>query len=259
MDKEYKHITLIGTGNVAHQLGKSLAEKGHVIDGVWGRTKSKAKDLAQLLGTLSIADLSEIAENSIGLICVSDGAIMEVISKVSPTVKVAYTSGSIRLEDLPERANLGVFYPLQTFSQGSDVDISEVPFLIESHSKSFENELFNLAGTISERVILADSIDRYQTHIAAVMVNNFTNFLYYLAEKHLNEHALDFDILKPLINETVRKLDVFSPLEAQTGPAARDDQQVIQKHIQSISQPETKELYKLFSIFIGKEIKNHGL
>lgn len=259
MDMANKHITIIGTGKVAHQLGRSLASKGHVIDAVWGRTENKARELAQVLNTQSISSLHDVDLGSIAIICVSDGAIAEVVARLPASVKAAYTSGSIRLEDLPKRANLGVFYPLQTFSHGSAVNISEVPFLIEAHDAKFEEELFALANTISERVILANSIDRYNTHIAAVMVNNFTNFLFYLAEKHLKEHALDFDILKPLIKETVRKLDDFSPLDAQTGPAARNDQHVIQHHIQSISQPETKELYKLFSNFISKELEHHGI
>lgn len=253
MKKLQKHITIVGTGKVALQIAVQLTKTGHIIDGVWGRTTEKAKALAQKTHSQVFQSLFDIPQSSLVIICVADGAIFEVIQNIPSSIKVAYTSGSISIEDLPKRESLGVFYPLQTFSEGKKVDISEVPFLIEATSSDFEKELKELAKTLSKRVVIADSQDRYNTHIAAVMVNNFTNFLYHLAQKHLNEHQLDFDILKPLIKETVDKLETLTPLEAQTGPAARGDQKVIEKHIQSISDTETKELYRLFSKLINKE------
>ncbi|HLV42729.1 MAG TPA: Rossmann-like and DUF2520 domain-containing protein [Brumimicrobium sp.] len=255
MIKKQLHIFIIGTGKVAHHLGLELKNKGHEIDGVWGRTKNKAKELAVALKTSTVDSLESLPQNSLALICVADGAISNVISQLPNTIKIAYTSGSIRIEDLPKKKNLGVFYPLQSFSQDKSVDISTVPFLIEANTKAFETELKTLAETLSSKVLIANSQDRYNTHIAAVMVNNFTNFLYYLAQEHLNEHNLDFNLLMPLIKETVSKLDTLTPIEAQTGPATRGDKNIIQKHLNSITRPETKQLYQLFSELIEKEIK----
>src|SRR5690554_3485682 len=253
--KEQIHIIIVGTGRVAHHLGSKLKSVGHSIDAVWGRNTAKAESLSKTLKTESLPDLNDIPKDCLALICVSDGAIADVISKIQNDIKVAYTSGSIRIEDLPKRENLGVFYPLQSFSKNKAFDFSSVPFLIEANSASFETELKNLAKDISSNVISANSQDRYNTHIAAVMVNNFTNFLYHLAEEHLKEHHLNFDLLKPLIKETVNKLDELSPLEAQTGPAARGDQKIIQNHLNSITRPETKQVYQLLSTLIEKEIK----
>jgi predicted short-subunit dehydrogenase-like oxidoreductase (DUF2520 family) len=255
MVKTQRHIVIVGTGKVAWQLGLQLKHVGHIIDAVWGRDKTKARTLSETLGTKALSTLNKIPSKSLVLICVSDYAISDLISQIPNEIKTAYTSGSIRIEDLPNRENLGVFYPLQTFSQGRNINISAVPFLIEATTKTFENELKELAETLSSKVILANSQDRYNLHIAAVIVNNFTNFLCHLSEEHLKAHHLDFDLLKPLIKETVNKLDELSPIEAQTGPAARGDQNIIQKHLNSISRPETKQLYQLFSELIEKEIK----
>src|SRR5690554_3443323 len=207
MKKKYTDITIVGTGKVAYQLGFYLKRQGNKITSVWGRDKAKAKQLSMRLGAEAISELNAISKSSLALICVADTAIAEVITKIPKTIKTAYTSGSIQLEDLPDRDCLGVFYPLQTFSQDKQVDISIVPFLIESKNTEFQEELKLLAETISSTVIIANSEDRYNTHIAAVLVNNFTNFLYYLAQEHLRIHHLDFDLLKPLIKETVNKLD----------------------------------------------------
>lgn len=249
-----KGITIIGSGKVATQIALQLVKSGHSIDGVWGKTKANAITLSNIIHTKQLQTLSEISSNSLALVCVADEAIKEVLKDIPLSVRVAYTSGSIAINDLPKRPSLGVFYPLQTFSPGKQVDISIVPFLIEANTEAFTMELKALASTVSNRVILADSQDRYNTHIAAVMVNNFTNFLYHLAKKHLHKHQLDFDILKPLIAETVNKLETLSPIEAQTGPASRGDQEVINKHIASLEDPEVKILYRLFSELISKEI-----
>jgi predicted short-subunit dehydrogenase-like oxidoreductase (DUF2520 family) len=254
MAKRQEHIVIIGTGKVAQHLGLHLMRSGHKIKNVWGRDISKAKKLAKLFETTTIPSLDKFPVECLALVCVTDDAIEEVISELHTDVKVAYTSGSVRLEDITDRKNLGVFYPLQSFSENRNVDISVVPFLIEGTNEEFEATLKRLAKTMSSKVTVANSQDRFNTHIAAVMVNNFTNFIYHLAQQHLNETKIDFDLLKPLIKETVSKLNELTPLEAQTGPAVRGDKNIIEKHINSISSPETKQVYRLFSELIEKEI-----
>ncbi|WP_165779237.1 Rossmann-like and DUF2520 domain-containing protein [Brumimicrobium salinarum] len=252
-------ITIFGTGKVAHQLGSELKRKGNHINAVYGRNEQKAKKLSKKLKTKHITSATKIPSNSLVIICISDSAIPKVVASLDKNLKVAYTSGSIRLEDLPDRPYLGVFYPLQTFSINKLVDFSSIPFLIESRSELFEKELKSLASSVSNYVKCANSEDRYNLHIGAVMVNNFSNYLYHLAQKHLDEHDLDFKLLLPLIKETTEKLEILSPIEAQTGPAARGDKKIIQKHLNSISDPKTKALYALFSELIPKEIKKHEL
>lgn len=259
MTQKKTEIIIVGTGRVARSLGLKLGEVGNPILGVWGRNKSTTLMLSNELKTHRVSELHKISSSSIVLVCVSDTAIEEVISQIPQEVKIAYTSGSVKLEDLSPRENIGVFYPLQTFSDNRSIDLSEVPFLIEARTKEFELELKQLAERLSSTVLIANSVDRYNLHIAAVMVNNFTNYLFLLAKDHLEEHHLNFDLLKPLIKETINKLDFLDPIDAQTGPAVRGDKDIVDKHINSISRPETKQIYQLFSELIEKEIKNHEL
>ena len=254
MAKKQEHIVIIGTGKVAHHLGLQLIRSGHKIKNVWGRDISEAKRLAKLFETNTIPSLDKFPKECMALVCVSDGAISEVVLQLHKDIKVAYTSGSIRIEDLPSRPYLGVFYPLQTFSHDRNVDISIVPFLVEATNIEFQDDLKRLGKSLSNKVIVANSEDRFNIHISAVMVNNFTNFIYHLAQENLNEHNLDFDLLKPLIKETINKLDYLSAKEAQTGPAVRGDKNIIEKHLNSITNPETKQVYRLFSELIEKEI-----
>jgi predicted short-subunit dehydrogenase-like oxidoreductase (DUF2520 family) len=250
--KEIKRISIIGTGNVAHHLGNALVKNEFQIDGVWGRTKKSADRLAQDLKTISFESINQIPESTdLIIICVSDSAIKEVVKRIPANFSIAYTSGSISLNNLPERQRIGVFYPLQTFTKSREVLFDNIPLLIESENKEFAESLKNCASRLSNTVRYTTSEERFQIHIAAVMVNNFTNHLYQLADLHLKKNQLPFDILKPLIIETAAKLNDITPSEAQTGPAKRNDLNVIKKHLNELDN-ETKGIYEMLSKSILK-------
>tara|TARA_B100000508_G_scaffold48272_1_gene37469 strand:+ start:11238 stop:12005 length:768 start_codon:yes stop_codon:yes gene_type:complete len=250
-----KNITIVGTGNVGSHLAKSFSVSKIKVNGIFSRNSENAQSLANTFKTDVIERLDSIKKTDLVLICVPDDVIIEVIKQLPKSLPVAYTSGSVKLDELPKRDRLGVFYPLQTFSKKRNLYISNVPFLIESDNNEFGERLFQLAEQISSKVLYADSNDRYQLHIAAVMVNNFTNHIYDLADEHVKSNDLDFDLLIPLIKETVDKLNTLSPFEAQTGPAKRGDLNVINKHINSLK-GETKDIYSLLSESILRKFGN---
>ena len=54
-----------------------------------------------------------------------------------------------------------------------------------------------------------------------------------------------FDLLKPLILETVNKAIELGPENSQTGPAVRNDLYTIEKHLELLSfSPELKLIYE---------------
>lgn len=250
--KEIKQISIVGTGNVAHHIGKALVKNNFQIDGIWGRSKINAQKLAKDLDTISFDGLSQIPMSTdLIIICVSDSAIKEIVESISNDKAIAYTSGSIPLNDLPKREKIGVFYPLQTFTKTREISFDTIPFLIESENEQFAESLKQCANKLSKTVRFTSSEERFQIHIAAVMVNNFTNHLYHLADVHMKNHQLPFDILKPLIFETAEKIKDISPLDAQTGPAKRNDLNVIESHLNELNK-ETKEIYQTLSKSIIK-------
>ena len=92
-----------------------------------------------------------------------------------------------------------------------------------------------------------DSNQRKSLHIAAVFVCNFVNHLYKIGNEICNENNIDFEILKPLIQETANKILKLSPEEAQTGPAKRNDSTTINKHLAILTDENQKEIYKLLT------------
>jgi predicted short-subunit dehydrogenase-like oxidoreductase (DUF2520 family) len=256
------NITLVGAGNVAWHMGKALSQKGYVIKQVLDRTASSSKQLAEELNAESSGTPeSGIAGTDCCLICVSDDAIASVIEQLKPgNCLLIHTAGSVSLDVFRNRAvNFGVLYPLQTFTRGRPLDYSRIPFLTEANTPENLSRINQIASSVSHCVMEADSSRRLFIHLAAIFASNFSNHMYALAEKLAGEYNMPFDLLKPLIAETAAKAMDMSPQKAQTGPAARGNMIVIEKHLELLKDhPAMQELYRMISESI-KTVKLHFL
>lgn len=194
--------------------------------------------------------LENIPQADITIIAVSDDAIAEVSSKINNTF-VVHTSGSVAMADLKNNTKKGVFYMLQTFSKGKKVNFLEVPFCLEAEKESDYQLLEKLAKLIGTKIYPINSAQRKTIHVAAVFVNNFTNLMYKIGNDICTENKVPFEILQPLIEETVLKIKTISPEKAQTGPAIRNDQKTIKNHLDLLN----KEQQKIYTI-LTKSIQN---
>jgi predicted short-subunit dehydrogenase-like oxidoreductase (DUF2520 family) len=256
-----KRITLIGSGNVAHHLGLALYESGVKIDCVYSRTIEHAKTLADKFESIAINNIVDIIDHSdLYLFAVSDNAIEPLAKQLSEqlgyTKLVAHTSGMVSSNIFKMFFNnYGVFYALQTFTKGRDLDIKKVPFMITSNDPTFENQLFNLAESISNSVSFVDDNKRKVLHIAAVFANNFTNYMYSVSKNILQKENLNLNLLYPLIEETSKKIiEGENPAKIQTGPAIRNDIKTINSHLDYLKyNHDYKKLYKLMTKLIQNE------
>ena len=243
-------IVIIGTGNTATILGRKLKAAGHHIVQVYGRDAQAASQLAYELGTESTNYWSVVnREADLYILAVSDIAIAEVVHELQwPAKTVVHTAASVSKKILEKSApHYGVFYPLQSLKKGT-AHMPEVPILIDASDAETLQHLDQLAHSISEQVVTADDEERLKLHVAAVFCNNFVNHIYTLMEQFCRQEGIDFKLLLPLIKETAWRLEEISPAAAQTGPAVRNDQPTIQKHLAILEQyPELKTFYKLFT------------
>lgn len=239
-------VILIGSGNVADHLAHALYEAGHQIIQVISQNKKKSAALAQKVNANSTTDLEKIKKADFVIVAINDDAIAQVVSKIH-NLPVAHTSGIVSIE------NAAVFYPLQTFSKGVPLDIKSVPFCVSSKDKVFETTLLNVAKSISSRVFQIEENQRKILHLAAVFASNFSNQMYVIAERLLAKSDLDFEILKPLINETVNKIQTNSPQAVQTGPAKRKDLETINTHLDLLDDEELKNVYQVITNQILKQ------
>ncbi len=248
MKNSIRKVSIVGYGNVGSHLVKAFEANGVEVSNVLVR-KLPSNGSANF-----ITNFQDLTAEPFVLVCVPDDQISEVIASIPANCSVAYTSGATAITSLPERANLGVFYPLQSFTKGIDVDLSKVPFFIEANNAEFETQLSDLASVISCNVKRATSDERMKLHVAAVFVNNFSNHLFHIANSYLESQALDFNDLKPLIAETLRKIEKDLPYNVQTGPARRGDKKTIDEHLKLLNGIE-KELYALLTKSIQQTYK----
>ncbi len=240
-------ISILGSGKVAHHLILNLLEQDNVhLQQVYARTPSKVSDLVP--DNQIISDLNELKSADLFIIAVSDDAIEEVSNAIPfHNAFVVHTSGTKPMDSIQKTNRKGVFYMLQTFSMDKEVNFSEIPFCLEACNPEDFQILEKIAIKFSERVYKISSEQRQAIHLAAVFVNNFTNHLCTIGAEICKENNVPFEILKPLILETAHKLEVLAPKDAQTGPAIRGDQSIIDRHLSALNDPLNKEIYKLIT------------
>ena len=234
---------------MATKLGENFVAKGVSISQIYSKTIGNAQKLAKHINSTAINSLAELDINTdIIIISISDKALKMFDFSLLPTDSlVCHTSGSVSVNILSSCSNYGIFYPLQTFSKNADVDIKKVPFCIEANSESNLKILKSLANVLSDSIYEVSSIEREKLHLAAVFACNFTNAMYSVADELLSKYGLDFNILRPLIEETAKKALLNKPSDIQTGPAIRNDKEIMAKHIAELDNNNYKDLYLLIS------------
>lgn len=247
-------IVFIGAGNLAVNLAKSLYRAGFRIVQVYSRTEESARSLAGAVEaefTTHLEDITPFAD--LYIVSLKDSAFVELLSVIGAGKRkealLVHTAGSIPMSIWEGHAeHYGVFYPMQTFSKQREVGFSEIPFFIEASTSEDTELLKDIAATLSGRVYEATSEQRKSLHLAAVFTCNFTNHMYALAAEILEKYNLPFDVMLPLIDETACKVHELEPRLAQTGPAVRYDENVINSHLKMLSDDlEMQKLYELIS------------
>jgi len=251
LSKVDMEIVIIGSGNTAAVLGRKFKAADHHILQVASRNAAAASELAYEWNTVSTNYFSAINGNAdVYIIAVADDAIAEVVKDLKlPGKVVAHTAASVSMDILKNVSNHhGVFYPLQSLRKDMKT-IPQIPVFWEGSDEKAKKKLEALAHSIAEeKVVEAGEDSRLKLHVAAVIVSNFPNHLYKLAEQYCRNEGLDFKQLLPLIEETATRIKDISPSKAQTGPAIRHDEETIEKHIALLKEyPQLKSIYELFT------------
>jgi predicted short-subunit dehydrogenase-like oxidoreductase (DUF2520 family) len=252
-------ISFIGAGNVATHLAKNLCIH-YELDYIYTKSGHSAQKLINEVGGKSAENINQLLSSDLVIIAVPDDEISEVVEEIGirHNAMIVHTSGSTEAECLaPCSNNYGVLYPLQSFSKDLRLDIGNVPFLINANSQKGLTLLQKIVNNLGSTATLLSDEDRQKVHLAAVMVNNFSNHLYYQAYKYLETNGLGFEYLKPLILETMRKAFLLGPYASQTGPARRGDERTIQNHLAQLNDyPHLRHLYSEFTKLIQTTYEN---
>lgn len=252
-------IVMIGAGNVATNIAKTLANIGETPVQIWSRTLASAETLANAVGTCATSDWDSVVKDAdVYIVAVKDDAMLNVIDLLCAHCKhgvFVHTAGTMSMSMFTGKAeHYGVLYPMQTFSKQKEVDFRTVPCFVEASDKHTLDIIMELARLLSDNVRELAESERKWLHIAAVFSCNFANVCNAMAAQILERHGLSFDVMLPLLDETVAKLHRLHPREAQTGPASRGDVGVVSKHLAMLK--DNKELSEVYSVLSNYILKN---
>ncbi|HUR11745.1 MAG TPA: Rossmann-like and DUF2520 domain-containing protein [Flavitalea sp.] len=248
-------IVMIGSGNAASVLGRKIVAAGHTVTQVYSRNEQNAMQCAQACGashTSDITSLDPVAD--LYVIAITDSALPSVKSWLALERKlVVHTAGTVSKEVLNGVSlNYGVLYPLQSMRKEMK-HLPDIPFLVDGNTADDLTLIYDFAKSLSEKVEVANDQVRRQLHLAAVIVNNFSNHLFSLAEEFCKKENVNFELLLPLIEETALRLRFFPAKTMQTGPAMRNDLPTIDRHLEVLKiHPELRSFYEFFSASIMK-------
>ncbi len=246
-------IVIIGAGNVGTNLEAAFRRAKLDVTLVSSREAESLRGRDDSC-SCTIDNLPPSAD--VYFYTVADNAIQDIMNKVHvhPRAMHLITSGTLSLSVFgSDKPHCGIFYPFMTFSKTRILeDFSNVPIFIEAKNIDDTAAVYSLALTLTSHVYEASQAAREKLHVAGVFVNNFTNSLYGCAQDILRGTGIPFTCLLPLIDETAAKVHDLSPKDAQTGPAKRGDEAVMEHHL-SLLHPEEQEIYQLLSNKIKKQ------
>ena len=244
-------IAILGSGNVAYHLAKMFNEKNIPISQIFGRNE---RDLQEISVQFEFPfSTTELADAELYFIAVNDDAVAAISKNIkNQNSLVAHTSGSLPKEILEGNYRKASFYPLQTFSKSKMLQYSEIPFFVEAENEEDSQILENLALKISEKVMKSDYEKRKYIHLTAVFACNFVNHLFARAKEISDSQQIPFHYFLPLIKETTSKIEKIEPKLAQTGPAIRNDEKILQLHEALITEEEHLKIYQVMNESIKK-------
>ena len=244
-------IVLLGSGNVASHLGPILKKKGHKISQLFSHTSSNGIILSKKLKCTFTTNSDQIDPTAdLYIVALKDDILASFIKKLLFIPKlIVHTSGSMGIDVFPKKfKSTGVLYPLQSLSKNRKIKPGNIPYCIEGNNPKASNSIRKLALSISSKVYVFNSEERKVIHLAAVFANNFSNYLFILAENILKKKNIPFKILAPLITETAQKALNGAPEKMQTGPAKRGDKDITNKHAELLRyNKEAQKIYRQLS------------
>lgn len=250
------NIVILGSGNVATHFAHNFHKKGHKILQIFSQQKAHAQALAFAVNAEAISEPSKIKKGAdLYMIAIPDHAIPSLVAAIPADSSgiVVHCSGATDIQVLSKFQQYGVVYPPQSISKNDKSDFSLIPFCIEGNNAVTFNILMDLITTIAPKSIACNSSQRLAIHVASVFANNFTNALFQISYELLQQHDLPFDLVRPIILETAQKVQSKLPSQVQTGPAVRNDEITIKKHLNFIREHDDwKQIYQLLSQEIVK-------
>jgi predicted short-subunit dehydrogenase-like oxidoreductase (DUF2520 family) len=253
-------IAVIGSGNIATFFSLQMHQAGLEIIQIVSKTELHAKELATYFNCAYTDNINELNQNAdVYLFAVRDDILLDFAKTIKLHGKlVVHTAGSITLDNLSTMSNTrACIWCMYSIQKKVFPTQQNIPLIVNATDNLSLERVSALARSISSTIYLLPDQQKSMAHLAAVFANNFTNHLFALAQQLLEKENIPFELLIPIIQNTVDKLSISLPINNQTGPAIRHDEKTIEAHIQILANtPKLSAIYQLLTGSIQEEYSN---
>ena len=253
-------ITIIGAGNLAGALARSLHEAGYEIDQIVLRAQAasmrRARRLAHEVGAFAVAASRAQIQSEVVWFCVPDAAIARAAQSLTTsadwTGKVAlHSSGALASDELTVLRDRGAaaasVHPLMTFVPGSHPSLAGVPFAIEGDSAAVRR-VRSIVKNLGGRVYSIRKEDKAAYHAWGTFASPLLTTLLVTSE-HVAAGAgvkpkAAKKMMLPMILQTVANYAAFEAARAFSGPIIRGDLETVKRHLRTLRRlPVAQDVY----------------
>ena len=246
-----KTLNIVGAGRVGRTLA-SLWEEKHtfVIQDVLDGSESGARSAVAFIGDgKPAARLDDLRHADTWMITTPDRQIGEAAARLAaagrfrPNDIVFHCSGSLSSADLSAAAAAGALvasvHPLKTFAEPRDAvrtfagtycAAEGTDGALQVLQPAFER----IGGTVS----LIDARAKVIYHAASVIVCNYLTALMETGLRCYEQSGIDREtaaaMTEPIVRETLENVLSLGPAHALTGPIARGDASVVDRHLEAL-------------------------
>ncbi len=180
------------------------------------------------------------------VIATPDAVIEEVARAINPveSTVVAHMSGSLGLAAVEPHRLTAALHPLVALPDpvtGSKRLRDQAWFAIAGHQIAAD-----LVGALGGTAFEVADTDRALYHAAAVIASNHLVALLGQAERICARVGVPFEAMIDLVRASVDNVAELGPATALTGPAARGDEETINRHIEALPASE-REVYEVMA------------
>jgi predicted short-subunit dehydrogenase-like oxidoreductase (DUF2520 family) len=221
---------VVGLGRAGGSFAEALRDAGWRLDGVFGR--GMALDDAAV-------------DVDLVIIATPDRAIAEVAGAIGPVAKTAimHLSGACGLDQLAPHTRRASVHALMT-----------LPY-VRTGAARLRGGWFATAGdpiaaelvsALDGRAFVVADDQRALYHAAASVASNHLVVLLGQVERLAAGAGVPFAAFFPLIRASVDNVEALGAARALTGPAARGDDETIERHLRALDESE-RPLYRVLS------------
>jgi len=221
---------VVGRGRAGGSMADALVAAGWRLDGSFGRGMT----------------LDEVARGvDVVIIATPDRAIAEVASAIRPVHSTAFIhlSGALGLDVLAPHARRAAVHPLMTLP---DAQTGAARLRGGWFAVAGDDVALDVVRALDGRSFVVADEDRARYHAAAAVASNHLVVLLGQVERLAASVNVPFAAFLPLIRASVDNVEALGAAQALTGPAARGDDETVERHLRALDESE-RPLYRVLS------------